>query len=134
LYYGLFYDDGTYRSRAAHRLVLEAHHGLAPAGCVASHVNGDRTDNRLTNLVWESPTANERRKREHGTAPLGERQHSAKLSALDVRHIRAAAARGVPQVTLARLYAVRPETVYRIVRQRAWREEARTGKEASDAE
>jgi hypothetical protein len=44
-----------------HRLVLTAFVGPCPPGCEASHINGDRADNRLANLVWETHAENMRR-------------------------------------------------------------------------
>jgi hypothetical protein len=39
----------------AHTIVLEAFSGPRPKGYQASHLNGDRADNRAENLVWETP-------------------------------------------------------------------------------
>lgn len=36
-----------------------------------SHKNGNNADNRLSNLAWETPSDNNQRKREHGTAMIG---------------------------------------------------------------
>jgi hypothetical protein len=57
----------------AHVVVLEAWHGIRPDGHQASHLNGDRTDNRPDNLMWETAVANNRRKRLHGTQPAGDK-------------------------------------------------------------
>jgi hypothetical protein len=61
------------RGHHVHRLVLLAFRGPRPAGMQASHLNGDRADNRACNLVWESPKDNNRRKIEHGTLLRGAR-------------------------------------------------------------
>lgn len=50
--------DGTSVARLVHRLVLEAFIGPPPPGMEACHNNGDVTDNRLTNLRWDSHQAN----------------------------------------------------------------------------
>lgn len=71
-----------------HRIVLEAFVGLCPDGCVASHLDGDPGNNRVANLVWESPSKNERRKRVHGTATVGVKNGMAKLTDDDVAEIR----------------------------------------------
>ena len=65
----------------AHTVILEAFRGPRPAGCQASHLDGDRTNNRIENLIWETALENNRRKREHGTQParanhpLGRKTH-----------------------------------------------------------
>lgn len=50
-----------------HRLVLETFVGPRPEGAEACHNNGDKLDNRLTNLRWDTPGANARDKLAHGT-------------------------------------------------------------------
>ena len=42
------------KTRYIHRLVLEAFVGPCPSGLVARHLNGDLTDNWLTNLAWRA--------------------------------------------------------------------------------
>lgn len=41
-----------------HRLVLEAFVGPCPEGMLCCHGEGGPTDNRLTNLRWDTPTEN----------------------------------------------------------------------------
>lgn len=56
-----------------HAVLLETFVGPRPDGCQVSHKNGDNSDNRLTNLAWETASANNRRKEAHGTALFGKR-------------------------------------------------------------
>lgn len=51
-------------------LVLQAFRGPRPDGHDASHVDGNRFNNALSNLVWEPHISNMRRRREHGTEPI----------------------------------------------------------------
>jgi len=60
-------------NRVVHRLVLEAFVGPCPPEKECSHLNGQPTDARLVNLRWETHTENERRKVEHGTLNVGDR-------------------------------------------------------------
>jgi hypothetical protein len=56
-----------------HTVMLETFVGKRPEGAQASHKNGNRADNRVDNLAWETPSENNRRKEAHGTAMFGER-------------------------------------------------------------
>jgi hypothetical protein len=63
----LWTDDGDRKTRAVHRLVLEAFVGPRPEGLAACHNNGDCTDNRLANLRWDTVSANHLDRVIHGT-------------------------------------------------------------------
>ena len=75
--------------RYIHVMVLETFVSLRPSPETdASHKNGDRTNNKLSNLVWESRTMNIRRKVRHGKEPLGERRWSAKITEEQARFVK----------------------------------------------
>lgn len=52
------YKRGWDREVVVHKLVLEAFVGARPGGCWASHLDDVKTDNRLVNLVWDTPRGN----------------------------------------------------------------------------
>jgi hypothetical protein len=81
----------TYRKTTlVSRAVLEAFVGPAPtAGMHACHRNGDRSDNRIENLRWDTPKGNEADKRQHGTDHRNERHPQARLTREQVMAIRA---------------------------------------------
>ncbi len=56
-----------------HRLVLEAFVGPCPAGMEGCHNDGDRANNRLDNLRWDTSKNNHADRLEHGTDTRGEK-------------------------------------------------------------
>lgn len=61
--------------RQVHSLVLEAFVGPCPAGMEACHWNDNPTDNRLSNLRWDTRSANILDCVRNGTHPLANRTH-----------------------------------------------------------
>jgi hypothetical protein len=70
-------DGASTSTQRVHRLVLTAFVGQPPPGFVCCHNNGDPTDNRLSNLRWDSQSGNMRDAVRHGTwhSPMAERTH-----------------------------------------------------------
>lgn len=73
--------------RKISRIVLMAFKGLPPGRLAASHLNGNKIDNRPCNLEWESWLQNNRRKKLHGTEPTGEARPNHKLTRKQVEFI-----------------------------------------------
>lgn len=112
--------DGKIAHVYVHRLVLEAAVGPCPQGMEARHLNGDREDNRASNLAWGTPQQNAEDKRRHGTVLYGSRNPMAKLTWDQVREIRAMVQAGATQRQAVARYGVSPMTVSRIVRGQTW--------------
>jgi hypothetical protein len=95
-------------SRLVHQLVARAFSGQdCPEGYCVRHVNGDKTDNRIENLCYGSPSENSLDRRRHGTDARGEKSVNSKLTDQDVQNIRDRyAAGGIIQVDLAAQYRV----------------------------
>lgn len=58
---------GVRRMRRVHQLVLETFVGPCPPGHEGCHDNGNRTDNRLSNLYWGTRSQNNLDAVRHGT-------------------------------------------------------------------
>ena len=67
--------EGCNVQQRVHRLVLEAFVGPAPVGMIACHNNGDASDDRLSNLRWDTRSANELDKVRHGTHHEARKTH-----------------------------------------------------------
>lgn len=109
--------SGIKKHYAVHCMVLETFIGPRPPGYTASHLNGISADNRKVNLVWESHSANCRRKEQHGTAQRGESHGCAKLTQAEVNAIRSSP---FSSRTLAPIYGVSDVHIRRIRRGESW--------------
>jgi hypothetical protein len=117
----LLYDriKRKYRSIGVATAVLEAFIGMRPDGTEASHLNGVRADPRLENLCWESRSGNHLRKRAHGTMICGEKQHGAKLRAVDIPTIRSRIENETHE-KVGKDYGVSREAITNIARGKTW--------------
>lgn len=100
----------TYR---VHRLVLEAFVGPCPDGHQCCHSNGNRADNRLSNLRWDTFMANIADRTLHGTENVGERNGRAVLSDEEAAQVRAH--RGwLSPAHLGEIFGIHRQHVWRI--------------------
>ena len=106
-----------------HRLVAEIAYGGIPAGLEVCHNDGNRMNNAVWNLRWDTPAGNQADRAIHGTKLEGADNPMAKLSWDQVRAIRAEVASGVTQRTMCKRFGVSPMTVSRIIRNETWRVE-----------
>jgi hypothetical protein len=70
-----------------HQAILLTFVGPRPKGMICCHNNGDKLDNRLDNLRYDTPRANVLDRALHGTDNRGERHGMSKLSDAEVRFI-----------------------------------------------
>ena len=59
--------QGKIYNKNIHTLLLETYIGPCPKGMEACHLNGDRQDNRLENLRWDTRKANHNDAKKHST-------------------------------------------------------------------
>lgn len=109
-------------SRTVGRLILEAFVGPCPAGLECCHFpDSNPLNNRLENLRWDTRTANAQDKVSHGTAPIGERNPKAKLTAADIPEIIRAAAQGESQSSIGRRKGVKQRTISDVILGKKWK-------------
>ena len=113
--------SGQKSIRYIHRLVLEAFVGPRPPGLVGCHNDGDRTNNRLANLRWDTYKANEADKVLHGTLVRGSAAGRSKLREDQVLEIRRQKTEGVPILRFAAEYSVTHQAIRAIVQRKTWR-------------
>jgi hypothetical protein len=101
--------DGKPKTRRVHSLICEAFHGPCPDGLQCCHNDSDKTNNRPTNLRWDTPRGNTSDTIACGrfiTAPVmyGETAPWSKLSNTQVSIIRANAQ--YPRTDAVRRFAI----------------------------
>lgn len=112
--------DGTPGSHYVHRLVASAFFGAPPAGQEVCHGNGDRSDNRLCNLRYDTRKANQADRVRHGTDTRGAKASWAKLTESDVQELRILRGR-ISSRELAAQYAVSHAAIKAVFSGRNWR-------------
>ena len=104
-----------------HVLVLTAFVGPRPYGMHACHSDGDRLNNRLTNLRWDTVRENALDRVRHGTFICGSNQKNAILNEEKVAVIKRRLSNGERQKVLATEYGVALETIHSIKSGKSWR-------------
>lgn len=112
--------NGSPAVRYVHAIVLEAFVGPRPLGMQGCHFNGDKQDNRLENLRWDSRKANFADSRRLGEISRGSAHPTSKLKEADIPDIRKLCAAGLSQRTIADKYGVTQSAISAIARGRAW--------------
>lgn len=112
----------TERSRSyhAHRMVADAFLGKAPSPAhQVAHNDGNRMNCSRNNLRWATAAENTSDRAKHGTNQTGEKNRHAKLTADDVRAIRADVS--TRPIVLARRFGITYEHLHSIKRGKCWR-------------
>lgn len=117
----IVYTPDGYVGYYIHRLVANAFLGPAPEGQEVSHKNGNRKDNRLDNLIYESHKDNMSRRQAHATSYHGERNPAAKLTQAQVSSMRYDRKKGGKLLELATKYGVSFQQVSRICLEDNWK-------------
>lgn len=111
--------------RSVHSLVAEAFIGPRPTGYHVNHRDGNKTNNRPSNLEYVTPTENSRHAARLGLLgrhhPLGELNPQSRLTEPAVQSIRADFRRGREIKRLAEEHGVHISTVKRVVAGHSWR-------------
>lgn len=132
--YGLMKEDGRRYSTGVHRLVLTAFVGPCPDGFEGAHEDGNRMNNRLSNLRWSTRMDNIADRSRHGTTARGDR-HGMRIHKGLVRGERNGRAiicesavpvirslfPAITAVEIARRYGMTESGVRNIIKRRSWR-------------
>ncbi len=102
-----------------HQCVASAFLGTKPQGYAINHIDGDKANNHVANLEYVTYTQNSEHAVAIGLAPSGERSVRSKLTAPQVRAIRAARGRQTAK-QLAKVYGVSHLYIPLIWTRRRW--------------
>lgn len=121
-YVTLYRDAHTKPAKAqVHRLVAAAFIGPCPDGRQVNHIDGDPTNNAITNLEYVTPKENCHHAWATGLAQhRGSRHHMARLTEEDIPIIRQELSHGASPKALGRQYGVTHSAIIAIRKGRSW--------------
>lgn len=115
--------NGIRYRKKVHTLVMYTFVGERPDGLHCCHNDGNKMNNKLVNLRYDTPSNNERDKKIHGTGKQGERHHNHKLKSIDVIEIRKLLSENsMTQVEISKIYNITNKMVSRIKLGLNWKE------------
>jgi hypothetical protein len=117
----LLSKENSATPRTVHGLVCETFHGPRPAGCWVAHNNGDRADNRASNLRWATPTENAADTTAHGRRKVGVQHKLHVLTEEEAKIIRDAPRGYGTGIALADRFSVSTQTIKLIRSGKAWK-------------
>lgn len=116
---------GNAKNFLIHRLVLEAFVGPKPEKAQAGHKDGNKGNNKLSNLEWRTTRAAHENQKERGTLLDGVKNHNTKLTEKQVKAIRKKLKNGATTVALAKEYDVSTPTISDIKNGVTWNHDAK---------
>lgn len=111
--------NGKQKRGSVHRLVLLAFIGECPMGMECRHLDGNASNNKLSNLCWGTKKENVGDSIRHGRFIRGERSNLAKLNMRQVVRIRKLA-KSMTHMAISKIYGVSRSTVSLIVKKQNW--------------
>lgn len=115
--------EGKKCCRMVHHLVLEAFVGPCPPGMECCHENDIGTDNRLTNLRWDTHKSNIDDAKRNNKIVKGESHPNSRLSEEDVKKIRLMIDSGRWKISeIADIFLVSTMTIKHIANNKNWKQ------------
>ena len=112
-----FWINGKPEFHSRHRLVLMAFVGLPPKDIQACHNDGNRSNNKLSNLRWGTAKENCADRKKHGTESVGCKNGQSKLNEKQIREILNIKENyKMSHCEIGLLFGVSPSTIDRVVR------------------
>jgi len=118
------FHGGVRKDKLIHHLVLETFGPQRPAGMECRHLDGNRQNNSLDNLVWGTHQENINDRAKHGTTALhrGVNNGRSKLNEEEVRHIyKLYKTRNYTLQKIANIFGVDLSVVWKIGHRKSWK-------------
>lgn len=112
--------NGRTSTHRVHSLVAAAFIGPRPLGALVCHNDGDRKNNAVENLRYDTSQGNSDDMSRHGTVLRGERHGSSKLTAADVVELRSLKGTAA-HADLAERFSISVSQVQNILYGKQWR-------------
>lgn len=119
------YKNGVGKGYKVHRLVLEAFVSSCPDGMQRCHNDGNKENNRVENLRYDTQSGNMQDKNRHGTMPnqKGSNNNSAKLNDWIIRIVRRLLEAGdFTQKEIGEMFGVSHQAISKIKTKKNWKE------------
>ena len=115
--------DGRYEHQVLSRLVAIAFIGLCPEGKpYCCHEDGVPSNNRPSNLRWDSQAGNISDKLQHGTHQVGSKHPRAQVDESQIRNVKRLLATGATAKAIAATVGISVHIVNDASRGRSWRQ------------
>jgi len=113
--------DSKKKTIAVHRLTLTAFKGEPPFfKNVCRHINGNRTDNHVSNLKWGTHKENSDDRTAHGRKPMGEKTKSNSLLSYQIIDIFNLYVDGLSIKKISKILKVSATTIQKILLRKSW--------------
>lgn len=111
-----------FKDHKAHQMVMSTFVGIRPEGFTVNHIDGNKQNNRLSNLEYVSRTDNVKHGWYSGLMVKGEDHHWSKLTKEQVDQIRSMYTGERGQYTaIARLFGISRKAVFFIIKGVTWK-------------
>lgn len=114
-------NNGISKLRRVHSLVLMAFIGRPPDGTQCCHNDGNKKNNSITNLRWDTVQSNIKERDANGSTSQGERNGNAKLDCDGVSRLIEHRRQGMSYGKVAAITGMSKRQVMRICKGESWR-------------
>jgi len=115
------YKDGIESSFNVHKIVTATFLGPCPEGKEVNHIDGDKANNKLSNLEYATHSENMLHAFSSGLLTRkGEKNSSSKLTESDVHEIRRLFVEGIKPSPIALVFGVHSSTICKILNRKSW--------------